>query len=235
MLSYTEENYLKALFKLGLENGGETAGTNELAAQLSVKPASVTDMLKKLKEKKLIEYEKYGKISLTQQGKRHAVEVLRKHRLWETFLYEKLEFTWDEVHEVAEQLEHIQSGKLVEKLDKFLGYPEFDPHGDPIPNDKGELRVRYKKTLAQVEPGYLCRMVAVKDNSVSFLQYVAELGLSLNSTIQVISRQDFDGQMQIEVNKKVSVVSSKFAENIFVVCMHCRSGQPCEKQKCELL
>jgi DtxR family Mn-dependent transcriptional regulator len=146
MLSFTEENYLKALWHLTMDNTHKgDAGTNELAAHLNVKPATSNDMLKKLKEKKLVDYKKYGKSSLTNKGKKLAIEVVRKHRLWETFLYEKLEFTWDEVHEVAEQLEHIQSQKLVDKLDKFLNYPYFDPHGDVIPNAKGEMRVPLKK------------------------------------------------------------------------------------------
>lgn len=218
MLSFTEENYLKALLQLTVENVSKIeAGTNELAAHLGVKPATATDMLKKLKKKKLINYEKYGKISLTNEGRKNAVEVLRKHRLWETFLYEKLDFTWDEVHEVAEQLEHIQSEKLVEKLDEFLGHPEFDPHGDVIPNSKGELKVLLKKTLSEVEVGNSCKMVAVKDNSVPFLQYVVKVGLGINSKIKVVSKQSYDALMEIEVNGKKSSVSQKFTENIFIV------------------
>ena len=155
MLSFTEENYLKALLQLTLETGNkEDLGTNELAAHLSVKPATVNDMLKKLKEKKYVSYKKYGKSSLTNEGKKLAIEVVRKHRLWETFLYEKLEFTWDEVHEVAEQLEHIKSPKLVGKLDKFLNYPAFDPHGDVIPSAKGEMKMPVKKTLNEEEIGH---------------------------------------------------------------------------------
>jgi len=234
MLSYTEENYLKALLKITLDNEVEQVGTNELAAHLNVKPATVNDMLKKLKEKKLIEYEKYGKINLTAQGRKHAVEVLRKHRLWETFLYEKLEFTWDEVHEVAEQLEHIQSAKLVDKLDKYLEYPEFDPHGDPIPNVKGELKAHFKKTLSQVVAGTTCKMVAVKDNSAPFLQYVVKVGLGLNNKIKVISKQEYDALMVIEINGKKSSVSQKFAENIFVVCANCIVGKTCSKERCEI-
>lgn len=217
MLSQTEENYLKALFHLTPENAEKKeAGTNELAAYLNVKPASVNDMLKKLKEKKLISYERYGKISLTTSGKKQAIEVIRKHRLWETFLYEKLEFTWDEVHEVAEQLEHINSPKLTEKLEKFLNYPEFDPHGDSIPNAKGEIKFQVRKTLAQVAIGKICRLTAVKDTSASFLQYVVKTGLGLSSKIKVLSRQEFDGTIEIEVSGKKSIVSQKFAENIFV-------------------
>lgn len=217
MLSYTEENYLKSILTITLRNEVEEVGTNELATDLSLKPATVSDMLKKLKEKDCILYEKYGKITLTVLGKKYAMEVLRKHRLWETFLYEKLDFTWDEVHEVAEQLEHIQSVKLVNKLDAFLKHPEFDPHGDPIPNDKGELKVIHKKTLSDVEVGTTCKMVAVKDNSATFLKYVVDLGLGITSEIQVLEKQEYDGMMHILVNQQRLVVSQKFTKNIFVM------------------
>ncbi len=222
MLSFTEENYLKALLQLTLETGNkEDLGTNELAAHLSVKPATVNDMLKKLKEKKYVSYKKYGKSSLTNEGKKLAIEVVRKHRLWETFLYEKLEFTWDEVHEVAEQLEHIKSPKLVGKLDKFLNYPAFDPHGDVIPGANGEMKMLTKKTLNEEEIGHSCTMVGVKDNSAPFLQYVDKVGLSMNNQIKVLSKQYYDDLIEIEVNGKRSSVSPKFAENIVIVCKDC--------------
>ncbi|MBL7837858.1 MAG: metal-dependent transcriptional regulator [Bacteroidetes bacterium] len=230
VLSYTEENYLKALFQLTRESlEKREAGTNELATHLGVKPATVNDMLKKLKDKKLIDYEKYGKIKLTKAGEKSGVEVLRKHRLWETFLCVKLGFSWDEVHEVAEQLEHIQSPKLIEKLDKFLDYPEFDPHGDVIPNAKGEIKLKYKVCLSDMAPGDRCMMVAVKDNSAPFLQYVIRVGLGINNVIKVISRNAYDELLQIEVEGKVSSVSRKFADNIFVVCQDCIKGKKCKK------
>ncbi len=216
-LSYTEENYLKCIFKIGSENEIQEAGTNALAEYLSVKPASVNEMAKKLKEKKLVDYEKYGKIKLTKSGNEHAIDIIRKHRLWETFLYEKLEFRWDEVHEIAEELEHINSKKLIDRLDRFLNFPEYDPHGDPIPNEKGVLKKQSKKTLSQIEVGETCKMVAVKDNSSSFLQYVLELGLGLNNKIKIVSREEFDHQTTIEINGDVKIVSLKFTENIFVV------------------
>ncbi len=216
MLSHTEENYLKALLKIAMENGSEEIGTNELALVLDVKPATANDMLKKLKEKGFTEQEKYGKITLTAVGRKCATDILRKHRLWETFLYQKFEFTWDEVHEVAEQLEHIQSTKLIDKLDEFLDYPEFDPHGDPIPNSKGEIKVVHKKTLFDVEVGEQCKMVAVKDNSSSFLKYVVQVGLGINNEIKVKLKQDYDLMMVIEVDGKESSISQKFAENIYV-------------------
>lgn len=240
MLSHTEENYLKSLLHLTMESGvgdtmesgrdsdggrrgggGREAGTNELAANLGVKPASVNNMLKKLKEKKLVNYEKYGKISLTDEGRKKAIDVVRKHRLWETFLYEKLAFTWDEVHEVAEQLEHIQSAKLVDKLDEFLNFPAYDPHGDVIPNGKGEMPVIHKKTLLEEEVGHNCTMVAVKDNSAPFLQYVNRMGLSINNKIKVITRHSYDQLIEIEVNGKICSISPRFAKNIVIVCNDC--------------
>lgn len=216
MLSFTEENYLKALLKLTFENEANEAGTNELASLLKVKPATVSDMLKKLKEKVLVKYERYGKITLTTKGRKTGIDILRKHRLWETFLFDKLEFSWDEVHEVAEQMEHIQSIKLVDKLDKFLGYPKFDPHGDPIPNKRGELPFQISKTLSELETGSSCKMVGVKDNSTPFLQYIVKVGLGINSVIKVVSRNDYDALMVIRVNSKESTVSKKFAENIYI-------------------
>lgn len=217
MLSIAEENYIKRLLSLTLDDPEkEGVGTNELAASLLVKPSTVNDMLKKLRQKELIQYEKYGKIYLTPEGEKVGMNILRKHRLWETFLYQKLDFTWDEVHEVAEQLEHIQSEKLVEKLDKFLGFPDFDPHGDPIPNAKGEIQLLAKRMLSDEAVGNKCRMVAVKDNSAVFLNYVIELGLGINNRIEIVSRQDFDESMEILVNGKTARVSKKFAQNIYI-------------------
>ena len=218
MVSQTEENYLKALFHLTTETEGkQDAGTNELAVFLEVKPATVNDMLKKLKEKELVAYEKYGKIALTEKGRDYAVMVIRKHRLWETFLYEKLNFSWDEVHEVAEQLEHIQSKKLVEELERFFFFLEIDPHGDPIPNAKGQIKMIQRQTLAQIATGKTCKLVAIKDSSASFLQYALQLGLGLSTQIKIKNRHDFDGSLEIEINGKPSTVSQKFAENVFVV------------------
>lgn len=217
MISQAEENYLKALFHLTHELTGKTeAGTNELADALDVTPATVNNMLKKLKEKNFVSYERYGKISLTDVGKSIAVNVVRKHRLWETFLYDKLNFSWDEVHEVAEQLEHIQSAKLVEQLEKFLGYPEVDPHGDPIPNEKGEITCIKRKTLNEIDINQTCKLIAVKDNSSSFLQYALKLGLGLSREIKVLNRQEFDGSLEIEIDGIRSSISKKVAANLFV-------------------
>lgn len=219
MISQAEENYLKVLFHLTDEIADKTeAGTNELAEALDVTPATVNNMLKKLREKDLVSYEKYGKISLTPQGRTYAIQIVRKHRLWETFLYEKLNFTWDEVHEVAEQLEHIRSVKLIEQLERFLDYPKLDPHGDPIPNAKGEITFIKRKTLAEIGIGESCKLVSVKDNSSSFLQYLMKLGMGLSSKIKVLDHQEFDGSMEIEVDGLRSSISRKVALNLFVVC-----------------
>jgi DtxR family Mn-dependent transcriptional regulator len=218
MLSITEENYIKHILSHSMETQKESGvGTNDLALSLAVKPSSVNVMLKRLREKDLIEYVKYGKIYLTKKGRDLGMEIIRKHRLWETFLYEKLDFTWDEVHEVAEQLEHIQSSKLVEKLDKFLGLPSFDPHGDPIPNKNLEIIQVSKLVLSQVSVGKKCKMVAVKDNSAVFLKFVQQIGLSLNNEIEIISKLDFDDSIEIKVKGKKSRVSNKFAQNITVI------------------
>lgn len=217
MLSYTEENYLKALLSLtGFEKGDAEAGTNELAMQLGVKPATVNDMLKKLREKGYLDYEKYGKIRLSDTGRKSAIMVLRKHRLWETFLHQKLEFTWDEVHEVAEQMEHIQSDKLIEKLDWFLSYPQFDPHGDPIPNAAGRMPGYERVLLSEMELGQRCNVAAVKDTSPSFLQYLGQLGIGVGTEIEVIQKVAFDDSLRIRFEHREQMVSSKFAENLWV-------------------
>jgi DtxR family Mn-dependent transcriptional regulator len=218
MLSYTEENYLKALLKLSFQNEEKPeAGTNEMAAYLGVKPATATDMLKKLKEKELVTYKKYGKILLTDAGKKNGIAILRKHRLWETFLYEKLDFSWDEVHEVAEQLEHIQSAKLVDKLEEFLDFPEFDPHGDPIPKANGEMPVIAKTLLAELKAGDTCSVAAVKDTSTLFLQYLEKLQITIGTKIKVIEVIDFDGSLYVGIaGGEPRSVSMKFAESLFV-------------------
>jgi DtxR family Mn-dependent transcriptional regulator len=221
-LSYSEENYLKAIFHVTCESDDkDEAGTNEIATQLGKKPASVNDMLKKLKDKKLIAYEKYGKTSLTKEGRKLAVGIIRKHRLWETFLFEKLEFSWDEIHEVAEQLEHIQSKKLIDKLDRFLDHPVTDPHGDPIPNAKGEIIIKKRSSLASEQVGHSCIMIGVKDNSSKFLKYADSLGLAINQRIKLIDRYEYDDLLEIEIKGIRNKISPKFAEQIIVVCNTC--------------
>ncbi len=210
------EDYLKAIFYIINESKNGKAGTNQLAEYLNLSPASVSSMLRKLKEKKLIAYEKYGKLELTKNGHEIAVQLVRKHRLWETFLCDQLNFNWDEVHEVAHQLEHIQSPKLIFELDKFLGHPKFDPHGDVIPDEKGNFKNQSRLTLSQLKKGNLCRLVSVKDSSAVFLNYVTQIGLALSSEIEVMELREFDDSILIAFNDKMENISKKFAENIYV-------------------
>ncbi len=214
-LSKNEEDYLKALFYLTVEEEQEKAGTNQLAECLDVSPASVSGMVKKLKAKKLVSNEKYGKLELTKEGITIAVKLIRKHRLWETFLYKHMNFSWDEVHDVAEQLEHIHSEKLILELDRFLGNPKVDPHGDVIPDKDGKVARVKKKTLAEIPVKTPCKLVSVKDNSVAFLQYVTELGLALNTEVEVLEKRSFDSSLKLTFNNKTVTVSKKFSENVF--------------------
>mgnify|MGYP001278623992 FL=1 len=220
MMSLTEENYLKALIYLsslapGLKEKKEV-GTNELASYLKLKSSTVNEMLKRLKEKRLINHEKYKKISLTNSGERTGLKIVRKHRLWETFLFTKLDFDWIEIHEVAEQLEHIKSEKLVEKIDKLLGYPNYDPHGDPIPDKHGNIPQRITKSLFAVERGKKCIVMAVCDTSRSFLNYLEELGISIKTEIAVIGKIDYDNSIKIKIRNELYSISSKVADNLLV-------------------
>lgn len=216
-LSFTEENYLKALIHLTIFTPERSeVGTNELAAHLNVKPATVNDMLKKLKDKDLVNYQKYGKISITEKGRSFGMNVIRRHRLWETFLVEKLAFAWEEVHEVAEQLEHIQSTKLIDRLDLLLDFPKYDPHGDPIPNSKGEIDLSNRITLDEMPLNSINTVVAVKDNSTEFLQYVNKLELKIGDKIHIVEREIYDDLLTIELHSKQFTVSQKFAQNIYV-------------------
>ncbi len=213
-LSFTEENYLKAIYRLS-EGGSKAVLTNELADLLSTKAASVTDMIKKLSIKNLIEYEKYHGVKITKQGKAEALMVVRKHRLWETFLVEKLQFTWDEVHEIAEQLEHIQSNLLIEKLDEFLGYPTADPHGHPIPDKNGKLQMIRQVPLSETTKKSIVR--SVRDGSPSFLQYLSKIGVYIGATIAILERVEFDGSLEILIDGKKKVfISRDAAQNLLV-------------------
>ncbi|KZS40347.1 iron-dependent repressor [Aquimarina aggregata] len=215
-LTKSEEDYLKALFQLLVEDDSEKVGNNLLADYLNVSPASTNNMVKKLKTKNYVVSEKYGKLDLTEQGKSIAVRLIRKHRLWETFLCKYLNFSWDEVHEVAEQLEHIKSSKLIDELDRFMDFPEKDPHGEIIPNADGEYAVLPKIMLSSLAEGEVCKLIAVDDGSVNFLKYVSEIGLALSSEIKVIEVREFDNSIRIQFNDTIETVTRKFADNVFV-------------------
>ena len=214
-MTASEENYIKIIYHLNLTSN-EGVSTNAIAQKMQTKASSVTDMLKKLSEKKWVIYQKYQGVSLTNEGLYEAKMIVRKHRLWEVFLVNKLSFSWDEVHEIAEELEHIKSEKLIDKLDEFLGFPSFDPHGDPIPNAKGEL-VKMDKFLlseAVLNTDYVC--VGVKNSSAEFLQYLDKQNISLGSAIKVISREEFDSSLTIILNSNTISISNKIAENLFI-------------------
>lgn len=217
-LTYTEENYLKAIYNIQQRNAAGEVSVNEIAERMQTRPATVTDMLRKLSEKQLIHYEKYKKIQLSDIGITQALGILRKHRLWETFLHDKLKFAWDEVHEVAEQLEHIHSSKLIDRLDEFLGHPEFDPHGDPIPNSEGIMPASSTLTLKDIQIGQSCRLVAVKDTSSTFLQQLERFGLRIGVMLTVKERMPYDNSLFVQVEKgEPFQLSERIAENMLVI------------------
>lgn len=216
MITTSVENYLKAIFQLGAEDDEKRVGTNQLAEYLEIKPGSVSVMLKKLRTSGLVDYEKYGRIELTDKGLKIAVSLIRKHRLWETFLCQKLNFTWDEVHEVAHELEHIQSDKLIRELDKLLGYPSHDPHGHVIPDENGRFSKDERHLLASLKEGQKCSLVSVRDSSAEFLKYVTQLGLALSTEIEVHEVREFDGSVVLSYDGRKESVSRKFCESIFV-------------------
>lgn len=215
-LSHTEENYLKAIFKLS-ELHTDKVTTNAIADKLQTTAASVTDMLKKLAVKKLLNHEKYYGVSLTEKGKKIAKDLIRKHRLWETFLVDKLKFSWDEVDELAEQLEHIRSEILTDRIDQFLGYPKFDPHGDPIPDKHGNIAYHEEVTLDAMCAGEKGIIVAVIDHSAAFLQYLDKINLVIHTRITIKEEEEFDLSKVIVLEKKHEIViSQKVAANLLV-------------------
>lgn len=215
MITLTEENYIKTIYQLG-KYGVHTVSTNSIADALETKASSVTDMMKKLAEKRYVNYKKYQGVSLTVEGKKTAAEIVRKHRLWEVFLVKKLNFLWDEVHEIAEQLEHIKSEKLIDELDKLLDYPTHDPHGDPIPDKSGDIKKTDKILLFNLADNAKGVCVGVKDTSSAFLKYLDKHNIALGSEITVLSREDFDGSMVIKIGDTSISISQTVASNLFV-------------------
>jgi DtxR family transcriptional regulator, Mn-dependent transcriptional regulator len=214
-LTIAEENYIKSIFKL--QEGTETVSTNAIAYELDTKPASVTDMAKKLKEKKLIDYEKYHGITLTADGKRIALQIIRRHRLWECFLVDKLSFSWEEVHELAEELEHVRSEKLTTRLSDFLGNPTTDPHGDPIPDAQGKMnKIRSHHPLDKATAKRL-EVAAVNDQSTALLEFLNAKGIRLGTQIEVIERYEFDNSVEIKIkNQPAFTISEQVSKNILV-------------------
>lgn len=214
-MTFSEENYLKTIYHLTILTDGEVS-TNAIADKMETKASSVTDMLKKLAEKDLVHYKKYQGVSLTENGRLAAKMIVRKHRLWEVFLVEKLDFAWDEVHDIAEQLEHIKSEKLINKLDDFLGNPTEDPHGDPIPDANGRIIKVEKQLLSELSENQSGICVGVKDTSSEFLQYLDKQGIALGSKITILLKETFDQSLRIVVEGRENAISSKIAANLFV-------------------
>lgn len=216
MHTQTEENYIKAIYNLEISNS-DNVSTTLISNQLKTKASSVTDMLKKLAEKKLINYEKYKGVSLTLEGKSVALKIVRKHRLWEVFLVEKLSYNWDEVHIIAEQLEHIKSDSLINRLDDFLEFPTHDPHGDPIPDKNGNILQHKNVMLTSIKAHENCEIVGVKDSSSAFLQFLDKHTLQISSKVKVLDKFDFDNSMTVQLsNGSTIILSEKVSANVFV-------------------
>ena len=214
MQSFTEENYLKVIYHLAQKT--TNVQTNAIAEQIQTKPASVTDMLKKLAEKELVDYVKYQGVTLTEKGKQAAISIVRKHRLWEVFLVDKLNFKWDEVHDVAEELEHIKSVDLIERLDEFLGFPKSDPHGDPIPDKNGTFAKTQFIKLIELKVGDFGTITGVSQHSSPFLKHLEKMGLTLGKQIQITDVTDFDGSVEILVSDKQINISREVAKYILI-------------------
>lgn len=214
-LTYAEENYLKAILRL-TSPSDRNVSTNSIAAHLNTSAASVTDMLKKLAEKELISYQRYKGASLSDAGNRIATSLIRRHRLWEVFLVQSLGMTWDEVHNIAEELEHIPSDILIDKLDAFLGFPKFDPHGDPIPNAQGRYTLRVQMQLSELKPSNEGVVIAVKESDDAFLRHLTEKGINLGSQIRMQSTDPYDQSIIVTIDNKPTSLSAMAAQNIFI-------------------
>lgn len=214
-LSVTEENYIKAIYHLQQTDGNVT--TNEVAEMLHTKAASVTDMLKKLNAKSIVNYEKYQGFTLSDEGRKIALSIVRKHRLWEYFLVEKLQFGWDEVHEVAEELEHISSHKLVEKLDAYLEYPKFDPHGDPIPDVNGKMVFQPQINLTDLPLNEFAEVTAVGSQSTELLELLKHKKIAIGTKIIIKKKFLFDNSVEIKLqNQAAFTISQQLAQALFV-------------------
>lgn len=214
MNTFTEENYLKTIYHCSLSAG--SASTNQIAAATNTRAASVTDMLKKLADKKLINYTKYQGVTLTDEGEKIALGIIRKHRLWEYFLVEKLDFKWDEVHEVAEELEHISSTELINRLDKFMKYPKYDPHGDPIPDSNGKFKRQELKPVSSLAVNQCGIVSGVGDHSAAFLQYLEKTSLTLGTSLCVVELIDYDHSVMIAIDGNKINISREVAKNLLV-------------------
>ena len=215
MITQTEENYLKAILNLSLETNNKIS-TNSIAEELGTSAASVSDMLKKLEEKKLIVYKKYNGVHLSKKGKKLAVNIIRKHRLWETFLVNNLDFSWSEVHEIAEQLEHIKSSELINRLEEYLNYPKFDPHGEPIPTKNGKILNSKTTPLHEISEGSYGKVMGVTTDEKSFLDYLTKLNISIGTEIKIEETINFDKSLNIKIKNKKIHISKDVAKHLLI-------------------
>ena len=214
VFSQSEENYLKTIFHLQV--GTDAVSTNALAEKLRTKPASVTDMMKKLNAKKLLHYKPYYGFYLSNEGKKIALNVIRRHRLWEYFLAEKLKFSWNEVHEVAEELEHVSSKKLIDKLDEFLDFPQVDPHGDPIPDSKGKISVIDQVNLTDLELNRSAIVCNVTGQSKDLLDHLAQKKIRIGTKLEVKKRSGFDKSIDVKIKNQLVTITEHLAKHLFV-------------------
>jgi DtxR family Mn-dependent transcriptional regulator len=212
--STSEENYLKTIFHLQTKDDNVT--TNELAEKLHTRPASITDMMKKLKTRKLVNYQPYQGFRLTPEGKKVALSIIRRHRLWEYFLAEKLKFSWDEVHEVAEQLEHVSNKKLIDKLDGYLAFPKFDPHGDPIPDTNGKMETGKQINLSALPVNKPAKVCFIANQSELLVEHLNEKKINIGASIIIKRKFSFDDSLEIKLDNKLLTISNQLAKNIFV-------------------
>lgn len=213
--SIAEENYIKAIWRLQKDQRNVT--TNELSDELQTKPASVTDMLKRLTEKKLLNYQPYYGVKLTADGKKLALSIIRRHRLWEFFLVNKLQFNWDEVHVIAEELEHVGSQELIDRLDQFLGYPKVDPHGDPIPDKTGKVLQLKQTRLSEWPLNETATVSGVDNQSAEMLELLRHNKISIGSKLELKRKFDFDGSVEIKMGRQTAfTISKQVAQNLFV-------------------
>ncbi|MBL0027064.1 MAG: metal-dependent transcriptional regulator [Saprospiraceae bacterium] len=216
MLSPTEENYLKSIFKIA-EKENKAVSTNSIANLMSTTPASVTDMIQKLSQKKYLQYTKYKGVTLTQSGNKVAIKIIRKARLWEVFLVNKLRFAWHQIHNIADELEHVSSDELISRLDAFLDYPKFDPHGNPVPNADGKFTIRNQMALADIPLNQKVTVLGVKENLPDFLRYLTDINIRIGVEIMVLQQVPYDKSMRILIDNKTEQVISRSTSQLLSV------------------
>ncbi len=216
MITHTEENYLKAIYKIS-EKDKKAVSTNAISEKINTSAASVTDMIKRLATKEMVNYEKYKGVTLTDKGNKHATNLIRKHRLWEVFLVDQLKFNWEEVHDIAEEMEHIQSQELVDRLDNYLGNPKFDPHGDPIPNAEGRYTLRNQIALSEFSVGEAGTLIGVKVHDRPFLEHLNSLNIKLGSEMSLVEKNNYDGAVTILLDSEnQKMLSHKVCSNLLL-------------------